>query len=83
MTKLEQKLKELGYRKTLPKAYEKEFKNPHAVIYDEKILLHITYIHNELEGHLSFNEAVLSIKKLNEIINELENDLEVLKQCQD
>lgn len=80
MTKLEQKLIELGYKqdKLIPFTYNKKFKNIPLIIINNGGLAGVVNI-----SRFKTITTQEEIDNLQQAFNEMQKDLEVLKQCQD
>ena len=81
MTKLEEKLIELGYIRTI-----KSYYNQYKKVYKKKVIIIEIHFHrnNEIVGYIGdCISTQQDIDNLQQAFNTMQKDLEVLKQCQD
>ena len=81
MSKLEEKLQELGYKKDklIPFSYDKRFKKCTAIIIDSGGLTGVL----NLKYKISVIKTQQDIDDLQLAFNEMQNDLEILKECEE
>lgn len=82
MTKLEEKLQELGYKNSV-------FQNRYIKYYEETdnyILIKLSNCKDEIKSYLYWQSAFYEqehIETLQQAFNEMQKDLEILKECEE